>query len=434
MSRLVEKIGRVDKIDLEAVEMALRAAVQAAGANILGDLLDGFGRGRRREEVRCVCGAKMASKGVEPKTLLTVMGPLKYKRSRYECPHCHASRYPGDEELDVSGTGRSPGVRRMMARAGSRQTFKEASEDLGIYAGIKVSAKDVERVAEGIGADMEVWQAGERETCLALDPPPAAQKTIPIMYIAMDGTGVPMVKEAVAGRKGKQPDGTARTREAKLGCVFTQTGTDEKGRPVRDPGSTTFVGAIETAEEFGRRLEAEAVRRGIYEAGRVVVLGDGAAWIRGQVELRFPQARQIIDLYHAREHVDELAKLIFGADERNRTRHRIRWWTALDEGRVEKIVREARGKLPPREEDRKKVEAQIHYLEENKDRMRYADFRKMGLFVGSGVIEAGCKSIIGLRLKQSGMEWSVRGANAIITLRCNILSARFEDYWEERAA
>lgn len=434
ISRLLEKAAKAKKIDLEAIETALRAAVLMSGARLLAKLIEGVGRGRRAEALTCACGARMVSRGVVKKTVLTILGPVTFRRSRYECPVCEAVRYPGDEALDVVGTSRSPGVRRMMARAGSRQTFKESREDLKIYAGLKVSAKDVERVAEQIGQEMETWQTQERKELLAAEVPLKVKKTIPVLYIEMDGTGVPMVKEAVAGRKGKQADGTARTREVKLGCVFTQSQTDGKGRPVRDSDSTSFVGAIETAEDFGVRLEAEALRRGLYEAEKVVLLGDGATWIRGLAELRFPNAQQIIDLYHAREHVADLAKLLWGADDKKITRQRIRWWTYLDEGQVEKIIKEARKNLPSDKEARKKIESRLHYLEDNKARMRYADFRKQGLFVGSGVVEAGCKSIVAARLKQSGMEWSLRGANAIISLRCNILSGRLEQFWEDRAA
>ena len=376
----------------------------------------------------------MRSGGLEEKTILTILGPVRFSRSRYECPNCHASRYPGDEELDVVGTTRSPGVRRMMARAGSRQTFKEARDDLRIYAGVEVSAKDVERVAEGIGEEMEVWQARQRDAFLAGDLVSPPSSPVPIMYIEMDGTGVPMTRQELAGRKGKQPDGTSRTREVKLGCVFTQTQKDEKGRPVRDPDSTSCVGAIETAEAFGARIEAEAIRRGLHQAREVIVLGDGAVWIRGQVEHRFPQAKQIIDLFHAKEHVDNLVKLLFGPDEKKVMKYRLAWWTDLEAGAIEKIIQAAKRKMPANDTAKKKIECEINYIDENKERMRYAEFRKNGWFVGSGVIEAGCKSIIGARLKQSGMEWSLRGANAIISLRCTMLSERFEEFWEERVA
>jgi len=167
--------------------------------------------------------------------LVTIMGQVSYQRSRYECPACGKARYPGDEELDVVGTGRTPGLRRMMARAGSRQPFKEAKEDLRVYAGIEVSAKDVERVSERIGAHVETWQANERQLLLQNAYSSPINTHIPVLYVEMDGTGVPMVKSETAGRKGKQADGTAKTREVKLGCVFTQTAKDEKGRPVAIP-------------------------------------------------------------------------------------------------------------------------------------------------------------------------------------------------------
>jgi hypothetical protein len=351
----------------------------------------------------------------------------------YQCPGCGKTRYPGDEELDVLGTTRSPGLRRMMARAGSQSTFKESREDLRVYAGIEVSAKDVERVAEAVGADMEAWSKQERKEILAQQRPMRPLKIIPIMYVCYDGTGVPMTRSELAGRRGKQADGSAKTREVKLGCVFTQTTRDDRGFPVCDPESTSFVGSIESSDEFGWRMYGEAVRRGMYNAKEVVILGDAAEWIHSIKEEHFPDAIQIVDLYHARQHVADLCKHLFGDDERSLLRHRIRWWTFLDEGKVEKIVRQACQELCLDDPERKKAEIEISFLDRHKDLMRYADFRKRGFFVGSGVVEAGCKTLIALRMKQSGMEWSLRGANAIISLRCVLKSGRLEDYWESRA-
>ena len=424
MTRILEKIRVARETDLEAWEAALRAAVLLQGAKLLEGVLKGIGCGRRPERVVCACGTLMESHGLKTKELLTILGPVSYARSMFQCPACNATRYPGDEALDVVETTRSPGVRRLMARAGSQSTFKDGCDDLSMYAGIEVSAKDVERVAENLGREIEAWQTRERES--------PKDKALPLLYIAYDGTGVPMTKQELKGRKGK--DGPAHTREAKLGCVFTQTTTDANGFPVRDPNSTTFVGAIETAETFGERIYREAVRRGLLCAKRVVILGDGAEWIKNLADLHFPRATVIIDLYHAREHVSELCKSLFGADEKQVRQQRIRWWTYLDHGNVEKILLQAQQKLPKNAETRRKAEAELHYLEKNKHRMRYAEFRTQGFFVGSGVVEAGCKTVIGQRLKQSGMEWSVRGANAIIVLRCIMKSNRFEDYWESRAS
>jgi hypothetical protein len=407
-------------------------AVLACGAKVLTEMLAEHGSGRREEEVVCRCGERMESQGVRRKELLTILGRVVYERSRFKCPGCGATRYPGDEALDVVGTTRSPGLRRMMARAGSQSTFKDGRDDLRIYAGVEVSAKDVERVAEGIGQEMDAWGERERQALLREEREP--DKDIPLMYISYDGTGVPMRPEELIGIKGKQADGSAKTREAKLGCVFTQTVTDEEGHPIRDPDSTTFVGAIETAEAFGWRVYGEARRRGVVRARRTVVIGDGAEWVKNLAEMHFPQALMIIDLYHAREHVSALCRTLFESNEKKMERRRRRWWALLDEGKVETIISQASLLLPEDPDLRKVVAAEIRYLNKNKERMRYNEFRAQGLFIGSGVVEAGCKTVIGQRLKQSGMEWSLRGANAILALRCVMKSNRLEDYWESRAA
>ena len=403
----------------------------ACGAGLLSEVLTERATGRREEPVVCGCGQRMESEGVRPKELLTILGPLVYQRSRFKCPGCGATRYPGDEALDVVGTTRSPGLRRMMARAGSQSTFKDGRDDLRIYAGLEVSAKDVERVAERIGQEMDAWGQEERLPLLAEDGPEPT-KDIPLMYISYDGTGVPMRPEELRGVKGK--DGPAKTREAKLGCVFTQTTVDEEGYPLRDPDSTTFVGAIERAEAFGWRIYGEARRRGVRRAQRLVVLGDGAEWVKNLAEIHFPGAVLIIDLYHAREHVAGLCRALFGAKAKKMERRRRHWWALLDEGKVETIISQAARALPEDPDLRKLAAAEISYLNKNKKRMRYNEFRAQGLFVGSGVVEAGCKTVIGQRLKQSGMEWTVRGANAILSLRCVMKSNRLEDYWESRAA
>jgi len=422
-------------VDLEAWETAIRAAALAGGARALARLLEGMGCGRQAEPVNCPdCGHRMESRGRRSKRLLTILGPVWYRRTRLECPGCRGALYPGDEALDIVGTTRSPGMRRMMARTGSKSPFKEARDDLRVLAGLTVSAKDVERVAEGVGADMQGWLRGERRRWAAYRPTGLEPKRHEVLYVEADGTGVPMVPQELTGRRGKQPDGSARTREAKLGCVFTQTTRDGDGRPMRDPDSTSFVGGIETAGKFGQWLYAEAVRRGLYEAKRVIVLGDAAEWIKQLQVMHFPQATYITDLYHAREHVAELCQDLFCGQDKRITHHRIRWWADLDAGRVEKIMGEAERSVRGDGPRSQKARGQIAYLAKNKEHMRYAAFRREGLFVGSGVVEAGCRSVIGQRLKQSGMEWSVRGANAIITLRCMFQSGRLEEYWESRTA
>jgi hypothetical protein len=253
-------------------------------------------------------------------------------------------------------------------------------------------------------------------------------------YVQMDGTGLPMVARETEGRSGKAEDGRAHTREAKLGCVFTQTTVDEQGRPVRDEESTTYTGAIETAAEFSRRIYTEAHQRGWSRAQVKVVMGDGADWIWNICAEQFPGAVQIVDLYHARQHLWDLGIKLHPNDDKAKRRWVMAHQHLLDDGKIEKLVAKLRALSTETPELTASIRTEANYFARNADRMRYPKFRKQGLFVGSGVIEAGCKTVMGSRLKRSGMFWTVRGANAVIALRCCRYSRQFDDYWEQRSA
>jgi hypothetical protein len=338
-----------------------------------------------------------------------------------------------DVQLDVENTELSPGVRRMLAAVGHEGPFDRGRQQMELLAGLSITTKAVERTAEAIGEDLEVRQQRELRQALQLELPIPMGARIPILYVEMDGTGIPVVRKETEGRAGKQDGQPAHTREAKLGCVFTQATVDEKGYPIRDEASTSYVGAIENCDQFGCRLYAEAWQRGWARAEKKVVLGDGAEWIWNQASLHFPEAIQIVDLYHAREHLWSLAAKLYPNDSPAQKRWVMVWKDKLDQGKIERLVACLRSQAASRPELAENLRTEANYFEDNKERMRYPKFRKQGLFIGSGVIEAGCKTVLG-RLKQSGMFWTVRGANAIIALRCCQLSGKFEDYWEARTA
>jgi hypothetical protein len=365
-----------------------------------------------------------------------VVGWARIERPYYLCSACQHGQAPADIQLDVNKTDFSPGVRRMMAAVGSEAPFAQGRDQVKLLAGLEITAKAVERIAESIGEDMEARQQQDIHRAKQLELPAMAGPPIPYLYVQMDGTQVFVVKSETEGRAGRTTGQPARTRECKLGAIFTQTDVDDQGRPVRDEHSTTYSGAIEGAEEFGLRLYTEAWNRGWDRATVRVVMGDGSHWIWNIADQHFPGAIQIVDLYHAREHLWDLARKLYPADEVSQKRwlkHKLDW---LENGKIEKLVTALR-KLPETNRNAELVKAiriEAEYFDGNRERMRYPEFRAKNLFVGSGVIEAGCKTVIGSRLKQSGMFWTVRGANAIIALRCCCLSGKFEAYWEERAA
>jgi len=411
--------------------MATRAATHQLGAKILEKLFNGLTD--YEQAVPCDCGQQGRFHEMRRKQILTVLGSITILRPYYLCPYCHQGQSPRDSELDVKGTEYSPGVRRMMAVVGSETSFEHGREELELLAGTKVTTKAVERQAEAIGADIVEKEQAQSKRAKQLELPEVIGPAVPVLYIEMDGTQVPMVRSELKGRVGRLEGQPARTREVKLGCVFTQTTTDEQGRPVRDEASTTYTGAIETAEEFGHRLYTEAWERGWSRAAKKVIIGDGAEWIWNLAAQHFPGAIQIVDLYHARQHLWELARVLFPNAEAKQKRWMIRQQSKLDAGKIEKLVRSLRTMGTADLQLADKIRGEADYFERNAARMRYPQFRRQKLFIGSGVIEAGCKTVIGSRLKQSGMFWTVRGANAIIALRCNRLSSKFEDYWASRS-
>lgn len=412
--------------------MFVRESLHRTGAAALSHLLK-EGPPEQRA-IPCSWGHSAHYKELRSKPVLTVVGPVEFQRPYYVCAQCHHAPNPTDAALGVEQQEFSPGVRRMMAVVGSGSPFDLGREQLELLAGLHVSAKSVERQAEQIGAEIMRLEQAEIQRSVQLQLPIPAGPPIPILYVEIDGTGIPVVKKETQGRIGKVDGQPAHTREVKLGCVFTSAGVDKENRPIRDQASTTYTGAIETAAEFARRIYREAFQRGWPRARIKVVLGDGAVWIWNLAAEQFPGAILIVDFYHASEHLHKLSRSLFPSDDAAR-----RAWTTsavdlLDKGEIQPLVAVLRSLVSERPELAGKLETEAEYFGCNADKMRYPEFRAQGLFVGSGVIEAGCKTVIGSRLKQSGMFWTVEGANRIIALRCCRISGKFEDFWEAQGA
>jgi hypothetical protein len=417
-----------------SLEMAVRSAMHHAGATALGAMLQFPAPATEQRSIPCPCGRQAGYQELRSKPVLTAVGEVTISRPHYLCAHCHHGQFPADVELDIDHTEFSPGVRRMQALVGQDAPFDHGRNQIKLLAALELTTKAVERTAEAIGEDIARREHEEIRRAVQLDLPMVVGQAIPILYVQIDGTGVPVVKKETVDRSGKTLGEPAHTREAKLGCVFTQTTWDEKGYAIREPDSTTYVGAIETSEVFGKRIYLEAWKRGWSRAEKKVVIGDGAEWIWNIANLHFPGAIQIVDLYHARQHLWDLARKLYPNQEAEQSRWMMIHQNMLDEGKIENLVAALRSISSSTSELAEKIRIETGYFENNAERMRYPKFRSQHLFVGSGVIEAGCKTIIGTRCKQSGMFWTVRGANAILALRCCYFNGRFEDYWEARRA
>ncbi|MBI4331434.1 MAG: ISKra4 family transposase [Chloroflexi bacterium] len=383
-------------------------------------------------EAPCTCGAMARYAGRRPKSFESVLGLLTLERAYYHCGACRAGFCPRERALGLEDGMLTPGVLRMVGMVGAKVSFEEGHELLSELAGVEVSTKHIERAAEALGR--EVAQ-DERQV---VAPAPAPGEVAPTLYLGIDGTGVPMRASELEGREGKQPDGSSKTREVKLVTVWSAGGRDKEGIPVRDEGSVSYSAAIESAatrdtddrpSEVAQRVEREAQRRDFYSAQRQVVLGDGALWVCNLLEEQFPGAIQIVDRFHPKQKLSEVAKSMYGpesesAKEWGRQRH-----DELDAGDIDGILAALRVHQSLDDEARKCVD----YVQRNRDRMQYAKFRADGLCTSTGVVEAGCKVAIGTRCKRAGMHWTVSGADAIIALRCCHLSGRFQDFWNRRS-
>ncbi len=406
---------------------ALRVAARAVEHRLNADTTDHAG-----PTAPCACGHPARYAGRHTKTFESVLGALTLARAYYHCARCATGFCPRDRALGLEGASLSPGVLRMVGRVGAMVSFAEGHDLLHALAGVDVPTSHVERAAEALGR--EIAEDEQRR----IESPPATEPVAPTLYLGMDGTGVPMRTAELEGRAGKQPDGASKTREVKLCVVWSAEGRDDEGTPVRDPGSVTYSAAIESAAQrdtdaapspFATRVAREAARRGFAQAARRAVLGDGAPWIWNLATEHFPDAIQIVDRFHAKQHLSDVAKALYGANSDLAVAWARQRHDELDDGKIDDIL----AALAPHAGACEDARTCVGYIETNRLRMRYPEFHAQGLCTSTGVVEAGCKVAIGTRLKRTGMHWTVAGANAIIALRCCTLSGRFEDFWEWRA-
>jgi len=366
-------------------------------------------------------------KGRETLHVQGIFGTFELNRDYYYHAGKKQGHYPADAALGLEGSCTPALARLLSLEAADEASYQKAQWHLEETGGIRVSARQIQRLVQPVGAAAQAWQ--ERETPWNL----AARESIPILYVSADGTGIPLRKEELAGRAGKQADGSAKTRQVYLGCVFTQHGRDEQGHPVRDWESTTYVSSLAGIEDFGPCLRREALRRGMGGAQRVVLLIDGANGLAKMGETCFPGELQIVDFYHAYEHAGWVLAALLGSKEHPEYPARLgRWAKRLLGNGVDKLVAETRREAAALGRSAV-VEEWLGYFVNNVPRMQYGTFRKQGLFIGSGVIEAGCKTIIGARCKQSGMFWSQKGAENLLALRCIYASHRWDQYWLHRS-
>lgn len=407
---LLDWLSSSDALDLGTAERVTRERVVALGGRLLETGIAARGTGYAGAQVACACGGQAHFEGYRPKTVQTLVGAVRVRRAYYACATCGQGQAPLDAELGVRGEAYSPALRRLICQVGALLPFEPGAALLAEASGVRVPPSTMRRLSEGWGLQCDAQLAAETAQGWEHGWPAVPAPGPARLYVAMDG--VRIVETSGEGK------------EAKVGVVRPEQ-RREDGTLGREPAS--YVASFSEAMAFGRRVVHEAHQRGLEQAQEVVVLGDGAAWIWNLASEHFPTATQIVDWYHASEHVWRLGRALYGAETAATTHWVEQQLRRLWAGEVAGLVA-AWSQLPCRGEAATVRSEEVTYFSNQAGRMDYAVYRGRGLDVGSGMVESACKYVIGAREKGPGMRWSVAGAQAIATLRAVLLNGRWEHY------
>lgn len=421
---------------LEAIERAAQQSAAQIGLAAVTGIIDWA---QTRLPARTLCpatSAEEAGHGVRlvahrAKTIRTLLGPVQITRGYYHCARCRQGFAPLDGRLGIDSTSLSPGLARACALAGAEMPYATSREFITTVTGLDLaSTSTLARTTRTQGARARVLLATEQAGTGPGPVAPADTESPDLCYIMVDGTGAPMLPRECQGRAGKN-GGQASTREVKIGCFFTQSGLDPlSGDPVQDPGSASYISTFDPAGAFSTQVRAEYHRRGFDQIRQPIVLGDGAKWIWNIADEQFPQATQIVDYFHAREHLADLIHLLepLLEDPARLEQHLI---DHLDLGDTTSIATTIQALDLPEQAPElvKPANREARYFTTNHHRMQYADFRANGYYIGSGPVESACNTIVKQRAKRAGMHWTIDGLDPVLALRTLHQSHRDHVLW-----
>jgi len=401
---------------IEEMETYIQAGMLRISARMMQALVSAKGRGRQGSRIQCECGAWAEFHGYRKRTVQTTIGTPTFERAYYYCESCGGGISPLDEEIGITRRGMSKKLERSICRLAAVEPFKSVAEDIYEFTGASVCAKTVQTVSEAAGEKLQVDRRCEAREVVYGDKEIEAEDEPYRLCISMDGKMI------------ATPSGL---REMKVGAIYDLATVDKPRSDGHElePGRITYLGEFAEAESFGELMYVEGIRRGAEYARLLSVLGDGAVWIWNLAKAHWPKAIQILDYYHASEHMWELANTLYEQGSKKATRFVTYKLDQIWNGKVVKVIAALKKLKPNTQEKVKKLMDTIRYLESNKDRMQYPKYRKMGLHIGSGVVESACKQF-GARLDQAGMRWTQAGAGAIAALRSLKLSGRWDQYWQ----
>jgi len=459
IEKLVAQLQTLKEGDLKELEQVILRSSLSIGKGMIAQVLT-HAQNEQKQPARRQgsCGHRQRLVANRSKQVLTMFGRIAIERQYYQClstseeksgSMCTHGEAPFDEQWGLSSGRTSPGVQKLIGLLGASMTLSEVTQVFTCLLPLDLSERQALNLLQPVGEALQCQEDEhtqqifeqartkhtQREEHKDRNPEPIRR-----LYIELDGVLVRLRRGSVPMEEHERKREGDVYREVKVGAVFEASRGCERSHLVEnvfldEPGPITYVARRTCVEDFGPLLYQLAQRCGLQRSEQVVVLGDGAAWIRHIVSEQFPQAIHIVDLYHAREHVWKVANAVYGRS----TSQGAAWAHAvcnlLCEGLLEEVVKwiEALPSIPPEAGAARSVpQIEADYFRTNAPRMRYPLFRAQGMHIGSGIAEAACKTVVSTRAKRSGMRWTPAGLDAVLALRTAVLNRSYEDFWKSR--
>ena len=355
----------------------------------------------------CGCGRKAKFKGYRPRFVVTLAGGVRVERAYYHCRHCRTGAMPWDAREGLTGLQWTPGVKSLVGQLLGRLAYAESVELLGLTTGLRMAESCAEQIADELGLSLRAQEAAGRKEMFESDVLPLIAKDVGRTYIAVDGAHAHI-------------DGS--WHEVKAGVIY---GGEAGDGGIDEATNCHYLATQESAEEFGHRVYAAAALQGVEQSSEQVVIGDGAEWIWNLASHHFPKATQIVDYWHACEHIWNLRRALYPQENARGDRWSREHCRKLGEVGPDSLLRALKRLRPKTVEAGEAVRVEQGYFSGHRERMAYPQFRARGLMIGSGLAEAACKVVVGHRLERAGMRWCRRGADAVLAIRCAVLNREY---------
>lgn len=367
--------------------------------------------------IACECGERARFVGYRRRWIQTLCGEIEVTRAYYHCRGCGRGHLPWDVRQGLNGRQCSPGVKALACELSARLHYSEASAVMERLRGIRIEESSLEGIVGEVGGRLREAERAQIAGVLEGGEEVEARKKSKRLYVSMDGVMAHIDKA---------------WHEVKAGAVYEGAPIGSGEHPDRDCKRWgLYTACREAPEEFGNRLYLLALRGGLEEAEEVVVMGDGAPWIWSQASIHFQGGKggytEVVDYRHACEHIYELARVLYGEASEQGKRWAKGHCDTLEENGPERLIRALKRRKAKDEEQRAALARELNYFQKNRKRMDYPGFRARGLMIGSGPVEAACKVVVGQRLKQAGMRWSDRGADAVLAIRTTVLNGDLDE-------